>query len=73
MLSLKVRKDAWLAWKMQAAIEETTMSELAERLVLDYVAREGGVDVAYGGRGRGSAQGKAAHGAKARDTVRKNR
>jgi hypothetical protein len=36
-LTLKVRKDIWLAWKIQAAREETTMSELAERLVSDYL------------------------------------
>ena len=33
VLSLKVRKDIWLDWKIQAAREETTMSELAERLI----------------------------------------
>jgi hypothetical protein len=37
-LTLKVKKDIWLAWKIQAATEETTMSELAERLVSEYVA-----------------------------------
>ena len=40
-LTLKVRKDIWLAWKIQAAKEDTTMSELAERLVNDYVKRAG--------------------------------
>ena len=40
-LTLKVRKDIWLAWKIQAAKEEITMSELAERLVSDYVKRAG--------------------------------
>lgn len=36
-LTLKVRKDIWLAWKIQAAKEETTMSEIAERLVGGYL------------------------------------
>lgn len=40
-LTLKVQKDIWLAWKIQAAKEETTMSELAERLVSDYLKRKG--------------------------------
>jgi hypothetical protein len=40
-LTLKVRKDIWLEWKIQAAREETTMSELAERLVADYLKRKG--------------------------------
>lgn len=38
-LTLKVKKDVWLAWKIQAATEETTMSELAERLVSEYVSK----------------------------------
>jgi hypothetical protein len=38
---LKIRKDLWLAWKIQAAREETTMSELAERLVSEYLKRKG--------------------------------
>jgi len=41
-LTLKVKKDIWLAWKIQAAREDTTMSELAERLVSEYVKRKGG-------------------------------
>jgi len=40
-LTLKVRKDIWLEWKIQAAREETTMSELAERLISDYLKRKG--------------------------------
>jgi hypothetical protein len=36
-LTLKIRKDIWLAWTIQAAKEETTMSEIAERLVSDYL------------------------------------
>jgi hypothetical protein len=38
-LTLKVKKDIWLAWKIQAAKEETTMSEIAERLIADYLKR----------------------------------
>ena len=38
-LTLKVRKDIWLAWKIQAATEETTMSEIAERLLSEYISR----------------------------------
>jgi hypothetical protein len=41
-LTLKVRKDIWLDWKIQAAREETTMSELAERLIGEYLKRKGG-------------------------------
>ena len=41
-LTLKVRKDIWLAWKIRAATEETTMSEIAERLVSEYLKRKGG-------------------------------
>jgi hypothetical protein len=41
VLSLKVRKDIWLSWKIQAAREETTMSEIAERLISDYLKRKG--------------------------------
>jgi hypothetical protein len=74
MLSLKVRKDVWLAWKMRAAIEETTMSELVERLVLDYVAREGGVDVTpHAGTGRRAATPKKAGGAGAGPSTGKSR
>jgi len=40
-LTLKVRRDIWLDWKVQAAREETTMSELAERLVSEYLKRKG--------------------------------
>ena len=74
MLSLKVRKDVWLAWKMRAAIEETTMSELVERLVLDYVARGHGIDVAsYLPRSSGHAEGKRAHAKAAKAATRKIR
>ncbi len=40
-LSLKIRKDIWLAWKMEAAKEDTTMSELGERLVAEYLKGKG--------------------------------
>ena len=40
-LTLKVRKDIWLEWKIQAAREETTMSEIAERLIAEYLKRKG--------------------------------
>lgn len=40
-LTLKVRKDIWLDWKIQAAREETTMSEIAERLIAEYLKRKG--------------------------------
>ena len=40
-LTLKVRKDIWLEWKLQATREETTMSELAERLISEYLKRKG--------------------------------
>ncbi len=41
-LTLKVKKDIWLAWKILAAKEETTMSEIAERLVSAYVKGQKG-------------------------------
>jgi hypothetical protein len=41
-LTLKVRKDIWLDWKIQAAKEETTMSEIAERLITEYIKRQAG-------------------------------
>ena len=41
-LTLKVRKDIWLEWKIRAAREETTMSEIAERLVSAYLKKKGG-------------------------------
>jgi hypothetical protein len=40
-LTLKVRKDIWVEWKIQATREETTMSELAERLISEYLKRKG--------------------------------
>ena len=41
-LCLKIRKDIWLSWKIQAAKEETTMSEIAERLLSEYLRKKGG-------------------------------
>ena len=41
-LTLKVRKDIWKAWKAQAVHEETTMSEIAERLVSAYLREHKG-------------------------------
>jgi hypothetical protein len=41
-LQLKVRKNLWLAWKIQAAKENTTMSEIAERVVGAYLKKKGG-------------------------------
>lgn len=41
-LLLKIRTDIQLKWKSQAAKEKTTMSELAERLILDYLKQNGG-------------------------------
>jgi hypothetical protein len=41
-LTLKIRKDIWLKWKILSAKEETTMSEIAERLIAEYLKRKGG-------------------------------
>ena len=41
-LTLKVRKDIWKEWKILATKEETTMSEIAERLIANYLKRKGG-------------------------------
>ncbi|MBI4522777.1 MAG: hypothetical protein HY695_03065 [Deltaproteobacteria bacterium] len=41
-LQLKIRKDLWLAWKIQAAREERTMSEIAEQLISEYLKKKGG-------------------------------
>ena len=42
-LQLKIRKDLWLKWKILAAKEDTTMSEIAERLISEYIKKKGGV------------------------------
>jgi hypothetical protein len=76
MLSLKIRKDVWFAWKVRALMEETTMSELCERLVMDYLAKEPGVEsvASYqkGSRGVAKAQRKVA-GKPKRNTVHPHR
>jgi len=41
-LTLKVRKDIWERWKILAIKESTTMSEIAEKLVTEYLKRKGG-------------------------------
>ena len=40
-LSLKIKKDVWERWKILAIKEDTTMSEIAERLITDYLKRKG--------------------------------
>jgi hypothetical protein len=37
LLTLKIREDLHTKWKAQAALEKTTMSEIAERLVEKYL------------------------------------
>ncbi|MEE8113489.1 MAG: hypothetical protein V3T23_03955 [Nitrososphaerales archaeon] len=41
-LTLKVRKDIWERWKILAIKEDTTMSEIAEKLIGEYLKRKGG-------------------------------
>jgi vacuolar-type H+-ATPase subunit B/Vma2 len=41
VLSLKIRADLHRKWKVQAALEETTMSEIAEKLIEEYLRRKG--------------------------------
>ena len=41
-LTLKVRKDIWEKWKILAIRESTTMSEIAEKLIGEYLKRKGG-------------------------------
>jgi vacuolar-type H+-ATPase subunit B/Vma2 len=41
LLTLKVREDLHQKWKIQAAVERTTMSEIAERLIQDYLRKKG--------------------------------
>ena len=41
-LTLKIRKDVWEKWKILAIKESTTMSEIAEKLVTEYLKRKGG-------------------------------
>jgi len=41
MLSLKIAADLHRKWKIQAAVEETTMSEIAEKLISEYLRKKG--------------------------------
>jgi hypothetical protein len=43
VLSLKIRADLHTKWKVQAALEHTTMSEIAEKLIEEYLrSKKGG-------------------------------
>jgi hypothetical protein len=39
---LRIKKDLVIAWKVQAAKEERTASEIAEQLITDYLKKKGG-------------------------------
>ncbi len=39
-LTLKIRREVWEEWKILAIKEGTTMSELAERLIGEYVKKK---------------------------------
>ena len=39
---LRVRRDLVIAWKVQAAKEERTASEIAEELITEYLKKKGG-------------------------------
>jgi hypothetical protein len=41
VLSLKIDAELHRKWKIQAAVEETTMSEIAEKLISDYLRKKG--------------------------------
>ena len=41
-LTLCIPEDVWEKWKIQAVKEKTTMSELATRLINDYIKKKGG-------------------------------
>jgi hypothetical protein len=41
-LTLSIPEDVWEKWKIQATKERTTMSELATRLINDYIKKKGG-------------------------------
>jgi len=41
VLSLKIPTELHRKWKMQAAAEGTTMSEIAERLISEYLKKKG--------------------------------
>jgi hypothetical protein len=72
-LTLKIRKDTWLAWKFQAAREETTMSEIADKIVMAYCQEADNERALDRQRSRRAAGNKAAHGRESRPAVRKDR
>jgi hypothetical protein len=39
---LRMRKDLVIAWKVQAAKEDRTASEIAEQLITEYLKKKGG-------------------------------
>ena len=39
---LRMRKDLVIAWKVQAAKEERTASEIGEELISEYLKKKGG-------------------------------
>jgi vacuolar-type H+-ATPase subunit B/Vma2 len=41
LLTLKISEHLHTKWKVQAALEKTTMSEIAEKLIEDYLRRKG--------------------------------
>ncbi len=41
-LTLSMPEEAWEKWKIQATRERTTMSELAIRLLTDYLSKKKG-------------------------------
>jgi len=41
-LTLRIRKDIWEKWKILAIKESTTMSEIAEKLIGEYLKKKGG-------------------------------
>ncbi len=41
-LTLIIRKHIWEKWKILAIKEDTTMSEIAEKLIGEYLKRKGG-------------------------------
>jgi vacuolar-type H+-ATPase subunit B/Vma2 len=41
VLSLKIPADLHHKWKILAAVEKTTMSEIAEKLISEYLRKKG--------------------------------
>ena len=41
-LTLSIPEEAWEKWKIQATKERTTMSELATRLLTEYLTKKKG-------------------------------